>query len=183
MRESAEGHRRIGDRWSEAIAVAGLGTAARVRGHAMEAWGHYRAALAGLDDSGDHCGHAQLSKSLGSTYVLLGEHARTQEWLGRAWELPRAMGEPHREAEALMELGSPHREREAWQESLDCFRRAPGILDGLHEERCAAHALSGLGRTLSLMGEAGRGRVLCGRAQAVFRRTRSERGAGMAGPA
>lgn len=76
MRESAEGHRRIGDRWGEAIAVAGLGTAARVRGHVMEALGHYRAALAGLDDSVDQCGQAQLSNSIGSAYVLLGEHAR-----------------------------------------------------------------------------------------------------------
>lgn len=93
------------------------------------------------------------------------------------------MGDPHREAKVLVELGSLHREREAWQESLDCFRRAHGTLDGLHDERCAAHALFGLGRTLSLMGEAGRGRVMCGRAQAVFRRTRGERGARMAGTA
>jgi DNA-binding SARP family transcriptional activator len=176
MTSSAALFAELGDVRGEALAVAGLGTVARVRDRPREALDCYRRALDGLERAGDRGGVAQMRNSIGSAYVRLGEFVEAAEWLGRARELAREMGDAHREARVLTELGTLHRETGRLPESLTCLRLALSILEDLDDDRCGAYALLGLGWTLLAAGEPVQARGVCDRALRVFRETGNRQG-------
>ncbi|MFI5585446.1 BTAD domain-containing putative transcriptional regulator [Amycolatopsis sp. NPDC051758] len=176
MERSAELFAELGDVRGEALAVAGLGTVARVRDRPRDALDAYRRALDGLERAGDRSGVAQMRNSIGSTYVLLGEFAEAEAWLHRARDLAREIEDPHREAKVLTELGTLHRDTGRLPESLTCLRLALNILEDLDDERCSAYALLGIGQTLLAAGESVQARGVCDRALRVFRETGNRQG-------
>jgi DNA-binding SARP family transcriptional activator/tetratricopeptide (TPR) repeat protein len=166
----------LGDLRGEALAVAGLGTEARVRNRPRDALTHYRRALKGLCRSGDRGGVAQMHNSIGSTYALLGDFGQANAWLSSARDLTREINDPHREAKVLTELGTLHRQTGELPASLTCMRTALSILEGLDDERCSAYALLGIGQTLLAAGEPLQARGVCDRALRVFRDTGNHQG-------
>jgi tetratricopeptide (TPR) repeat protein len=142
-----------GDRLGQAMALNGLGSAARLQGDYERAFDFNKRALRLYRKTGDRLGQAEVLIGLGETARAQGDYKRAVRLNKRALALYRKTGDRPGQAEVFMGLGETAREQGDHKRAVEYHEQSLAFYLEVGDRLGQANALHRLGDTTRLLGD------------------------------
>ncbi|MCE7011421.1 tetratricopeptide repeat protein [Kibdelosporangium philippinense] len=155
------------------IALAGIGTTARIRGDHQDALRQHRRALRLFVRAEKPHFEAAARIAVGTTLLAQQRLPAAERWLTGARELAARIGDRHREAHALQRLAGLREPAHA----LRHLTEATYMFHSMGDDHCVAYARQHTGELLLRTGDRARARKLLSESLAAHRRTGDHRSA------
>jgi DNA-binding SARP family transcriptional activator/tetratricopeptide (TPR) repeat protein len=165
-----EAARLSGDLVGEAVALNGLGTIGRMKGHYHGAVGHYQAALERYRQCGNRIGEGRALQNLGVTEHQLHNHQSAVGHYQRAIAAYKDAGDSLGAAGALVTLAETQIELGSYDQAADCLQLALPVFREANDLAREAEALDGIGELSLRRGELTQAAEFFERSLVIFRR-------------
>lgn len=165
--------RRDDDAWLEALALQGLGHAARDPASTVT---HLQQAATIFASLGDEVLHANCLNIMASRAMEMGEHGdRVERWLVEALDIAQRTGNAHERIHAELHLARLAQRRGHHEDATATCRALLPVLRRMGDRRCAARCLIALGRAALAEGETAAARTHLGGGVVVAREVNDPR--------